>query len=173
MCSIQLKEDLERWYERPDPWSYECNAFDHNRKDRILKALEEHAPFDRALDVGCGEGFITRDLPAKKLYGYEISDKAAERWPENIKRVFFRNNDDRSYDLVVATGVLYKQYDHDEMRNFILDHANGIILTSHIKSWEIPLEGIEQIYHEEFQYRDYIQVLRVFDVSGRSDYGEM
>lgn len=162
---IQLKDDLERWYNSPDPWGYVHNPHDIERKNKILKLLEEHAPFDRALDVGAGEGWITKDLPAKKIYGYEISDTAASRFPENIRRYKYRDTDETEFDLVLCTGCFYRQYDYEQLHEMVLDHAKGIILTCHIKSWEIPLPMYDPIYVEEFPYREYTEILKIYDLS--------
>lgn len=166
---LQTKSDLEKWYQRDDPWFYESTPDDAIRKDKILTVLETYGTFEKALDVGAGQGFLTRDLPAKELYAYELSDKAADRLPLEIQRVHYTLHKAKTFDLVVATGVFYSQYDWEEMQQFALDHANNIILTCNIKSWEIPLTGdnIEQIHYEEFPYREYTQALRVFKVKNQ------
>lgn len=161
----QSKEELERWYEIPDPWGYTSNLHDWERKKRILKALEGKR-FERALDIGCGEGFITKDLPAFALYGLEASDNAKSRVSPNVTTI---TQPEGKYGLIIATGVLYSQYDWRSMLDLIKAHACGTILTSHIKDWEMPeiaeiLEIADQIHEEEFPYREYMQKLRVFEI---------
>ncbi len=160
---MQSKEDLERFYETPDPWGYETNDADEFRKYEILRALKLYGPFERALDVGCGEGFITKDLPAKHIYGHDLSESAMARLPMNVTATTTPYG---GFDLVVATGVLYQQYDAPTMIEMIERCASDIILTCHIKAWEINLElygaSVEEIYTIEFPYREFTEVLRIF-----------
>ena len=156
---MQSKEELENWYETPDPWDYENTHDDFERKVRILGSL--HGRFKRALDIGAGEGFITRDLPADEVFAYEISDNASTRLPEGIKRVL---EPEGKYDLIIACGVLYPQYDFDMMLDLIRKHASGIVLTCNIKNWEINDLDRSKIIHEEvFQYREYTEHLVVYN----------
>lgn len=158
----QTKEDLEEWYNVTDPWDYKDNPDDQYRKSLILDALSPHAPFQRALDIGCGEGFITADLPAKQIEGIELSDNAAKRLPDKVKRVV---NPTGKYDLIICTGMLYDQYDHHSFLSWIRSHIapGGIVLTCNISAWEInTLPDDYQIHEYEFPYRTYIQKLRVY-----------
>ena len=157
---MQSKQELESWYHQPDPWGYESNPEDDHRKRRILAALEPYVPFTRALDIGCGEGFITRSLPAVEIHGIEVSDKAAERLNPRVHRVHVPR---LTYDLVLATGVLYEHYDWRQFTDWIMEAASRIVLTSHIKSWEVnELPKEKQVHEEEFSYRDFVQKLRVY-----------
>jgi SAM-dependent methyltransferase len=162
---MQTKKDLDQWYAtKKDPWSYSATTDDALRKAKILDALGK-TKFKRALDIGCGEGWITKDLPAQEIHGYELSDVAASRFPPNVARVLEPIG---KYDLVLATGVLYAQYDWQSIAKFIVDHASGTVLTCNIKSWEIPdaiamIPG-KQSQDVEFYYRLYVQKLRVFKV---------
>lgn len=159
---MQSKNELEQWYQKTDPWGYLTNTEDSKRKQLILSRLKGR--YKKALDIGCGEGFITTDLPADEIHGLEISDLAASRFPTNVKRVF---EPDGKYDLIVATGVMYKQYDYQKMIDWIKKHATGTVLLSNIKSWEMPeVHTIgKQIYEEEYSYREYTQKLRIYDLS--------
>jgi SAM-dependent methyltransferase len=161
---MQSKEEIEAHYAaKVDPWDYYNNPDDANRKAIILDRLEKYGPYVKALDLGCGEGFITKDLPALKLYGYELSDTAAARFPKNVERVI---TPEGGYDLVVATGVFYRHYDWQKFLRLVKRHASAIFLTSNIKAWEIPElnEFNKKLVHEEtFPYREYEQHLRIFD----------
>lgn len=154
---MQTKEELEQWYATPDPWAYQNNPDDIDRKKRILRALESPS-YKRALDIGCGEGWITKDLPAKVIHGLELSEAGADRIPKPAVAV---REPKGLYDLIVLTGVLYKQYDHTSMVRMVKKHAapGATILTCHIKSWEQPLP-LRAEYIEEFPYREYTEVLR-------------
>lgn len=156
----QSKKDLDEFYSKTDPWGYQDNSDDKFRKQAILDALSPFAPFKRALDIGAGEGWITKDLPAKKLEAYELSDLAAARMPNNIKRV---TEPSGKYDLIIATGVFYEQYDHQAMLKLIEDHASDIVLTCNIKEWEInPLPSGRIIHCLEFPYRTYTQRMVIY-----------
>lgn len=157
------KEQLEEFYTKVDPWGFESNKDDDTRKQIILDTIAKYGKsFKKALDVGAGEGFITKDLPAKEIYAYEISDKACDRFPENVKRV--QKLGKNKYDLIIATGVLYKEYEHEALNKLIKDHACGIVLTSNIKSLELnTLPEDKKVEEFEFPYREYTQHLVVYN----------
>jgi len=161
---MQTKSELEIWYQTPDQWGYFNNPEDKKRRQKILNVLKPYGQFKTALDIGAGEGFITRVLPAEKIFFQEISDLASSRQPEEFERVSFQTT--LTFDLVVATGVFYQQYDYEEMQEFALRtlKKGGILLTVHIESWEIPIHSheLEQIHIESYPYREYTHVLRVF-----------
>lgn len=162
---MQTKEQLEQFYKQADPWGFKVNDWDEVRKRKIIQVAEEYGPFKKALDVGAGEGWITEGLPADELYGYEISDEAAERFPKNVKR--FNDEGRKKFDLIVACGVFYEQYDHEAMKDLIKRRLakGGKLITSNIKSWELPIDGLEQIFEEEYQYREFTQKLRVYETN--------
>lgn len=154
---MQTKDELEEWYSQPDPWEYETNPDDSIRKEYVLAALEPHW-YQRALDVGCGEGWITKDLPARVIHGLELSDTARERIPEPVIAI---ETPTYKYDLIILTGVLYEQYDYRSMMKMVKDYSRRgtTVLTCHIKDWEQELP-FKAEYVEEFPYRGYIEVLR-------------
>lgn len=165
---MQSKQELEVWYSKEDPWGYETNPEDARRRKYILGILELFIPtvVDRALDIGAGEGFITRCLPSHNIDALEISDAAAARLPDNVNRVI---KVEGYYDLILATGVLYKQYDWQAMIKIIENHAKAgtIVLTSHIFEMEVPAIKQppflnRQEFAAKFKYRNYEQALRVF-----------
>jgi 2-polyprenyl-3-methyl-5-hydroxy-6-metoxy-1,4-benzoquinol methylase len=160
---MQTKTEIENWYKGKDPWGYENNPEDAKRKAMILATLAGLGrKFHRALDIGAGEGFITRDLPADGLFAIEWSDTAAKRLPASVGRI---GAPEGKYDLIVATGVLYPQYDYLQILKWIKESASGIVLLSNIKSWEVPEVSMlgTPIYECEYPYREYTQKLRVYD----------
>lgn len=132
-------EDLERNYDNPDPWGYKTNPADIERKRIILEVLNEFGPFERALDIGCGEGWISTDIPAKEIYGYEASEQATARFPSNVIDI---SNfpatvlKKPSFDLVMVTGALYRNYEWEKIVNIVNAVGTKYILTSHILSRE-------------------------------------
>ena len=154
----QTKQDLEDWYKISDPWSYESTHDDIVRKDRILSILDS---YDNALDIGCGEGFVTKDIPAKNIFGLDISDNAALRLPPNVKRVIVP---EMKYDLVMSTGTLYKQYDHETISKWIKEHSNRHVLVGGIKDWIIWSDFGNIVNEIEFKYRQYTHIIRLYEV---------
>ena len=157
---MQTKEELEQWYKTADPWQYETTTDDLIRKDHLLNMLSIR--YNRALDIGCGEGFVTRDLPAEDIHGIEISDLAASRLPWNVKRV---HEPEGVYDLVMTTGTLYSQYNHLQIAEWIKKSACRHILIAGIKDWLIPYNFGNPIATKEFTYRQYIQSVTLYEVS--------
>jgi hypothetical protein len=156
---MQSKEELEHWYRNADPWAYETTQDDLNRKQIIMDMLTIR--YRRALDIGCGEGFVTRDLPAIDIHGIEISDTAASRLPWNVKRV---HEPEGFYDLVMTTGTLYQQYNHEQIAEWIRRSAYRHVLVAGIKDWLIPYNFGTPIAAKEFQYRQYTQSVILYEV---------
>ena len=156
---METKEELEHWYAVADPWLYKQTPEDEIRKNLILDFLPLN--YQRALDVGCGEGFVTTDLPAIEIHGIEISDNAARRLPWNVKRV---HSPEGLYDLVMTTGTLYQQYDHAQIYNWIKQSACRHILVAGIRDWLIDYDFGKIINQKEFTYRQYIQRVTLYEV---------
>lgn len=159
---MQSKEELENWYIHPDPWAYETTEDDLIRKQKILNILPMW--YNRALDIGCGEGFVTRDLPAKEIHGIEISDFASARLPWNVRRV---HHPEGMYDLVMTTGTLYQQYDHAKIAEWVLKSSCRHVLIAGIKDWLIPYNFGTVIAIQEFKYRQYAQSVVLYEVSAQ------
>ena len=154
----QSKQELENWWSKPDAWGYKTNPDDQMRKDKIMSYLNKR--YERALDIGAGEGWITKDLPAEKLEAIELSEKARARGPENVLYV---SEPKGQYDLIIATGVFYDQYDWQQFHDWILNHASHHVLTSNIQSWEHPLP-LRPVKEEVFDYREYKQHLCLYQI---------
>ncbi len=165
----QSPQHLDEWYGKPDPWDYKTCPADAERKRVILSVLGTLGPFHRALDIACGEGWITQDLPALERYGLELSERARSRWPETVKPF----NPNMRYDLVLITGALYEEYDWRGMLKTADEVSTQYIVTCNIKEKEVATlelmmrgRGVVQIHDEMFPYprpeREYYQRLRVF-----------
>lgn len=157
---MQSKLQLEQFYSDKDPWNYKTTDDDKYRKEQILFYAGEG--YDTALDIGAGEGWITKDLPAHTVYGIEISDNAAERFPKKVERI---HEPEGKYDLVICTGMLYKQYDYEKFNDWILNHTGKRAVLSNIKSWEkVDPRLLDKVVKEVvFPYRQYEQHLMVLD----------
>jgi hypothetical protein len=158
---MQTKDELESWYGSPDPWGYKSNPEDHKRLKEILSILKPNS-YDKALDIGCGEGFVSKHLPARLIHGIEISDTAKSRLPGNVVPVKEPNG---KYDLVVCTGVIYKQYNYEAVINTILSCATQHILIGGISDWLIKGVFDSQcslVKTTDFPYREFIQTLTLY-----------
>lgn len=156
---MQGKEELERFYEKYDPWGYETNMDDIERRQKIINLLGD-TQYDRVLDIGCGHGFVTKAINGKCLEGLEISDNAARHLPETIKRVY---QPEGYYDLICATGIMYKQYAHDTFYSWLINHSQKDILVAGIKDWLIDYNYKSRIIGQiEFPYREYTQQVTLY-----------
>ena len=170
-------EEIKRSYKKPDPWGFKTNPEDSKRRSKIINAINEAFPggFRRALDIGCGEGFISTKLPAREIHGFELSDDAASRLPDNVKRVLAPEG---KYDLVVATGIMYPHYEWEKFLEMVDKSASMVIVFCNIADWEIPQLGQKYGKNQkvmlEFPYRAWKQRLRIIelkkDIYGK-DYG--
>lgn len=159
---MQSKEELEQWYVKPDPWAYQTTKDDLLRKNKILELISSFGLFERAIDIGCGEGWITKDLPAKEIHGIELSDNASSRFPSKVTKV---SEPVGKYDLVCTMGTLYIQYDHKQIIDWILSCSSKYIFIAGIKDWLIPNQFGKLISFDEFKYREYTQLLRLYETS--------
>lgn len=161
---MQTKQEIEAWYEVPDRWQYFKSEEDKKRKEVILGMLPQR--YTNALDIGAGECFLTQYLPADNIYGIEWSDNAASRFPENVKRIY-QPECDRNYDLVVTTGTLYRQYNHEQIYGWMLEAASHHVLVAGIKDWliEYSFEKWGKVLDvKEFTYMTYTQKVVLYEV---------
>jgi 2-polyprenyl-3-methyl-5-hydroxy-6-metoxy-1,4-benzoquinol methylase len=166
---LQPKEEIEQFYETPDPWGYKTREDDAIRKALIIGAIPVD-DYESVLDIGCGEGFITETLPGEKVLGIDISEKAIER-TKPTPRIRYIAGDinemhlsPRSVDLVIATGALYPHYVTKETIDKIIKATNKYLVTCHIETVgkvEIPLEPIKRGF---FKYNGMVEELCVYDL---------
>jgi 2-polyprenyl-3-methyl-5-hydroxy-6-metoxy-1,4-benzoquinol methylase len=176
---IQSISELEDWYSKEDPWDYENNLQDIKRKDILIDELPKRK-YMNVLDIGCGHGFITRELPGENLYGIDLSHKSikqanllGKRKGKKIKYIqgdLFAINDifkKKKFDLIIITGVLYPQYigksftyvyhQIDKMLK-----KDGILATVHISEWtnaRFPYLLLKDMYYD---YITYTHNLRIY-----------
>lgn len=162
---MQTKQELEKWYEEPDKWGYFSNEYDEMRLQKIIYMLGwGKKRYDRILDIGCGEGFVTQHLPSDVIHGLDISDNAMSRLPENVKAV---SAPEGKYDLVVSTGTLYNQYDHEAIYQLIIKSASQYILIGGIADWLIEKDFGAEVQKMHFPYRQFTQKLSLYAVETR------
>ncbi|VVB75993.1 Ubiquinone biosynthesis O-methyltransferase [Candidatus Tiddalikarchaeum anstoanum] len=103
----------EKFYERVKKTKSYLNSLD-NKKLRIL-------------DVGCGEGFFSKELGYDNIIGIDVSFQAAIRAKNSIEKVFVGNAvklpfKDESFDVVLCMETLYY---HD--KNLMMHELHRVI----------------------------------------------
>lgn len=176
MNQLQPLQELETWWERPDPWEYENNPDDLNRRAMLLSALPRRK-YKRILDIGCGNGFATQRLPGEEIMGIDISANAISHArlsaPPHIQyrqcslfqlpRVGWKCE----FDLIVITGVLYPQYigKSNRLVYLIVDEqlkTGGDLVCCHIQEWYNSRFPYVTLSREFYPYRDYVHLLEVY-----------
>jgi len=177
---LQPLKELELFYSNEDPWGYETNSDDVKRRNIILSEIPQRN-YENILDIGCGHGFITRELIGKKITGVDISvnaitqAKSYQSKQNKTKHIDFiqasifdlDSHGYGVYDLIIITGVLYPQYigQAKSMIYKTLDRhlaTNGNLICCHINEWyqlRFPYLMLENYY---FEYREYTQCLEVY-----------
>lgn len=177
---MQSANELDEFYHQPDPWDYQSNPDDRERKNRLLSLLPA-GTVQRTLDIGCGDGFITFDLPGKKVVGVDLSQRAV-RFAQD--RAAARDDSARfeyramslfeltsgllgKFDLIVITGVLYRQYigNASSMVNLIIDdllEPGGYLVSCHINEWLMSRFPYSRIDASLYTYRGYTHKLEVY-----------
>lgn len=159
---MQSKEELEDWYSEKDRWEYNTTKDDQIRLYEILTALATgKETYARAIDIGCGEGFITQHIPADLIHGLDLSENALNRLPSIVESVKYPHGE---YDLVISTGTLYSQYDHDSIYKMIMSCASEFILIGGITDWLIEKDFGTKIYEMSFPYRGFTQKITLYHV---------
>ena len=171
---LQKIDDLEKWNNTEDPWGYNKNSHDSLRKVFLLDNIPKRE-YENVLDIGCGQGFITNDLPGKNIYGVDISKTAIKYACKNNNKVdysvgsIFEINKlfKIQFDLIIITGVLYPQYigKSSSLVYLLIDKIlsqNGILISAHINEWyssQFPYLKINQLYYD---YREFTHNLEIY-----------
>jgi SAM-dependent methyltransferase len=179
--TIQSAAGLDSHYTRPDPWDYQTNPHDQRRKSELLALLPVQT-WQRVLDIGCGDGYVTFDLPGTRIIGMDISAAAigwaekhrstlsapmSDRFQFEVRSVFELDAEDQPFDLVVITGVLYQQYigcAFSVVRERIdaLLAPGGCLVSCHIDGWKPPRFAYTLLDTALYPYRDYNHRLEVY-----------
>jgi predicted TPR repeat methyltransferase len=178
---IQNKTDLNNFYKKEDPWGYENNAEDIKRKSILLNELVKLPLPKRILDIGCGSGFVTRELRAEEsIIGVDISKQAilqAKKLDlDKSHRYIAKNmfdltrggvNEKRNFDMILITGVMYPQYigKSKTVMYQIIDELlsrNGILVTVHIDEWYTSRFPYILVKNLVYKYREYQHILEVY-----------
>jgi predicted TPR repeat methyltransferase len=76
----QVREFMDGLWERGDPWDIESSEYERNRCTHLLRLIEGRH-YARALEIGCGAGYLTRRLAplADQIVALDISQTAIDR----------------------------------------------------------------------------------------------
>lgn len=100
---------VEAYYEQPDLWKLARYHDDHDQRMRARAVSSLVDPLCASLlDVGCGNGFITRQLKARRVVGLDLSQAALAEFEGEYVCGSADNLpfDDASFDTVVCTELL-------------------------------------------------------------------
>jgi SAM-dependent methyltransferase len=176
IATTQSLDELEDWHRKNDPWGYESNKDDVLRKAILLSELPQRS-YQRVLDVGCGQGFVTRDLPGNEIIGVDVSSEAirkattlyaSERIRFTEASIFdFPEQISGSFDLIVVTGVLYPQYIgralsivYRNVNRLLAD--DGVLLSVHIDEWYQARFPLLRLREHFYPYREYTHRLELY-----------
>lgn len=177
---IQSRTELETFHSTPDPWGYEQNEHDRRRKAMLLSEIPQHR-YGVTVDVGCGQGFVTRDLPGDVVLGVDLAEEAIRQARQSasarisfaqgslfeLPKVLERQKIQQGVDLLVITGVLYPQYigkSHALVYTLVdsVLREGGILISVHIASWyraRFPYLMLKNVFYD---YREYTHNLEVY-----------
>lgn len=174
---MQSKEELEQFHSSIDPWGYENNREDNNRKDILFSELPKRN-YLNVLDIGCGQGYVTKDLLGQNIIGVDISQTAVDFANKHVskKHITFQQCSlfdldklfpTKKFDLIVITGVLYPQYigNSSNLVYLLIDKLlseNGVLVSVHINDWyksQFPYLKLKQVF---YNYREYIHNLEIY-----------
>lgn len=172
---MQSHHELDEWHRDDDPWGYESSQDDRLRKAILLSELPQRH-YRNVLDIGCGQGFLTRDLPGDAVTGIDISGEAIQKAQKlQNDRLSFRQASlfeltstvAGPFDLVVITGVLYPQYIGRALNlvYHIVDGMladDGLLVSVHIDAWYQARFPYLMLKEHFYAYREYTHRLEVY-----------
>lgn len=175
MKKIQDIRELEDWHRQHDPWGYESSPEDRRRKEILLSEIPE-GTYQRVLDIGCGQGFLTKDLPGEQIVGVDIAAEAiAHARRLASARLQFKQGSifglekvvEPGFDLIVITGVLYPQYIAHALPTVYrtmdrLLNNGGLLLSVHIEDWYQARFPYLMLRQHMYPYREFTHRLELY-----------
>jgi SAM-dependent methyltransferase len=158
---FRTREEWEGFYNQRDPWGYVDRWLLERRRQEIMRSLfERWGPYERALDLGSGEGVVTQFLAehARNLVSVEISAQALRRQVERLgapRRLFLQADAFRmsfrpeSFDLILASEVLSYSRDRENIARSWTEwlRPGGILMV------------VDALLPEYFSYRELVHLV--------------
>ena len=132
---------------------------DKIRLKYILSLLDKN--YDKALDIGSADGFITKHLPAKIISAIEIDENLRSKLPATIIPV---KDPVGTYDLVICTSVLYEEHDHRSVYKTILQSSCKHILIEGEKDLLINYDFGNEVKSIEFEVDSKIHKVSLYEI---------
>ncbi|MHC5718487.1 MAG: glycosyltransferase, partial [Nostoc sp.] len=147
-------------------WQDETMPEDKIYKELLLSEIPENN-YKNVLHIGCGNGFMTKDLAGEKVLGVDILSNGINQAKayENNRLKFIQSSilelehkSQEKYDLILITGVLYSQY-IGKLHNLIyslLDKLiidDGILICCHVDEWYKARFPYLMLDYSLFEYR--------------------
>lgn len=142
--------------ENPDPWDCATSRYERAKRAATIAALEGR-DYDRALEVGCGVGELTRELApqCRELVAVDVSDVALEKTRERVAcdpRVRLGRCEVPAdwphgrFDLVMLSEVLYfldaKEIEEvSRLAHESLKEGGGCVLVNWTGPNDLPVSG--------------------------------
>ena len=122
---------------RPDPWGVLASPLADRRYLALVEVVGQSSPCRSILDVGCGEGALTRYLVgcATEVVGIDASPTAITRARRLVPRATFHSctleafSAGRVFDVVLAVEVLYYVKSIDVAIERLLTLGRSVIIS--------------------------------------------
>lgn len=173
----QSKRAIDEFYKgRNDPWGYFSNDDDSSRREILVAELAALRPV-RALDIGCGNGFVTEKIPAQEVVALDISGSAIHEARARAVSPHIKYEEASlfdlgrcsfgKFDLVLVTGVLYGQYIGSSLPLVyqLVDEVlleGGALVSVHIDGWYFARFPYPLVRSRRYSYREYTHLLEVY-----------
>lgn len=161
---LEKIEDLERWHKENSMLDNPIWVKEDIIKTILLSEIPQNQ-YNKVLDIGCGQGTVTRLLPGKKVIGTDISSYAVEKarlLKDNrldfMKNSLFDLNNlfEKEFDLIFISELLYPRYTGNSYNliysiidNLLLE--SGVLVTFHnneLYRARFPYVLINKSYHD-------------------------
>lgn len=152
------------------------NVKEENKRKNVLLSEIPQKFYKNVLDIGCGKGFITLDLPGENILGIDNSLEMinnAKNYESN--RLKFQNKSlydiwnqgIEKFDIVIITDILYPQNIGNSLNlvYLIIDellNKRGVLISVHVDEWykaRFPYLLLKEYF---YNYKEYTHRLEVY-----------
>lgn len=176
--------DVQQFYESYWRWRRESNRLNAHVPERLFAALRllehGHAPQQRVLDLGCGEGTfgrLLRERGAKdtEVVGVDVSSQALELAAQHYDQVYRSNVEQEQlrdvvgaqpFDTIIALEVLEHLFAPKaaliQLRELLQPRGQLIVSFPNIAWWRYRLALLAGRFPEEYHIFDAVEHLQHF-----------